>query len=808
MEIQRILRAMESETWACFPEKLEQLAQILAAKAASGQIPDATEVAKVEAAQRQKSQQVSASGGAVAVIPLFGTISKRMGMLDAMSGGASLEAFAEEFHAAIDDPNVGSVLLQVDSPGGSVFGVEETAAVIAEGAKEKRVVAHADGLMASAAYWLGSQATEIVVTPSGQAGSIGAFRVHFDVSGKAEQEGVKVTIIRAGMNKAEDSPFIPLSDDALAHALSVVEFYEGQFVDAVASGRGTTPENVRQNFGGGRVFESRRLVSLGMADRVATLEQTIDDMANGRGRASSRVQAVAVAAQLDVLDIAAAAEGPCAQACAERALEVLTSFTAGPADTQTRVIVARGHATEDTTTEPAPTQPAHTAREDETMSAPDTAAQSSGAGTTQDDLVLLERKRGKELRALAAEHKIDAAQADRWVEDGLTVEQAQTSALSIIRGRNASAGDVQVGVDRAGEQPFASLGEQLMCIREAYQPERTGAVDPRLLRLVEEADGIEAATGMGQGTPSDGGYLVAPEFSDQIWEGVNQKSNSLVGMTDSYPVSGESLTFPANAETSWATGSRWGGVRGYWIAEADEITKSKPTLRQVKVEPHELAVLVYVTDKLLRNAPALGSYVNRSAIDEIDFLTGNAIVNGTGAGQPLGLMGSGSLVSVAKEGSQAAATVEPRKVSKMWARLHPNSRTRSVWLHNVDIEPQLDAFSQLVKNVAATENVGGFADKVFDAERRTLKGRPLVACEYCETLGTKGDLLLWDPIGYLVGRRQGVRSDMSIHVRFIYAETAFRFMYEIDGQPWLAEALTPFKGSNKLTTHVSLDTRA
>ena len=804
--IQRILRAMESETWACDPEKLEVLAQILAAKAASGQIPNATEVAEIEAAQRGRSRQMNASGGAVAVIPLFGTISKRMGMLDAMSGGASLESFAEEFRAAIDDPKVGSIMIRVDSPGGSVFGVEETAMVIAEGAKQKRVVAMGDGQMASAAYWLASQATEIVITQSGIGGSIGVFRVHFDVSDKAAEEGVRVTIIKAGANKAEDSPFFRLSDEAFAHQLSIIEFYEGQFVDAVARGRGTSSPHVRENFGGGRAFDSRRMVSLGMADRVATLEETLEDMVSGGGGSRSRV---AVASQLDALDVAAVAE-PCFQSCAELALDALTSAV-GPGIAEivpkTRVHAAGGHAAEATTRESAPIQPAHQARED-TMPPKDTAAQSGEAGRTQENLVLLERERGQQLRALAAEHKIDSAQADQWVAEGLTVAEAQTSALAILRGRNASAGDVRVGGNRAGEQPFASFGEQLACVREAYKPERTGPVDPRLLRLVEENDGIEAAQGMSQGTPSDGGYMVAPEFSDQIWEGVNQKSQSLVGMTDSYPVSGESLTFPANAETDRATGSRWGGVRGYWIAEADEITKSNPKLRMVKVEPHELAVLVYVTDKLLRNAPALGSYASRSAVDEIDFLTGLAIVNGTGVGQPLGIMASKSLVSVAKETGQVAATLLPRNVSKMWARMHPNSRSRAVWLHNVDVEPQLDSFSTIVKNVAETENVGGYADKVFDAERRTLKGRPLIACEYCETLGTKGDLVLWDPIGYLVGRRQGVRSDMSIHVRFQYAETAFRFMYEIDGQPWLASALTPFKGTDTLTTHVALDTRA
>jgi HK97 family phage major capsid protein len=145
----------------------------------------------------------------------------------------------------------------------------------------------------------------------------------------------------------------------------------------------------------------------------------------------------------------------------------------------------------------------------------------------------------------------------------------------------------------------------------------------------------------------------------------------------------------------------------------------------------------------------------------------------------------------------------------MWARLHPRFRSNAVWLHNVDIEPQLDNLSTTVTNVAGTENVGGYANKVFDAERRTLKGRPLIACEFSATLGTQGDLRLVDLKQYLAGIRSGgVQSDISIHVAFLTNETAFRFIFSVDGQPWLASPLTPYKGTATLTSHVVLDTRS
>lgn len=379
-------------------------------------------------------------------------------------------------------------------------------------------------------------------------------------------------------------------------------------------------------------------------------------------------------------------------------------------------------------------------------------------------------------------------------------------------GRSPDADDpetrARITGDREAEKPFESFGDQLMAVRNAYTP--GGQVDKRLLHLQETLGGeTRAATGMSQGSPSDGGFLVDPQFSNRIWDGLMDESDSLVARTDTQRVTGESLTFKANAETSRATGSRWGGVQGYWLAEADEITASNPKLREVKVEPHELAVLVYVTDKLLRNSPAsLGQYVEGAARDEIEFLTGDAIINGTGAGKPLGLLNSGSLISVSKETSQAAATVVHQNISKMWARLHPRSRSRAIWLHNVDLEPELDNLFLPVTNVAGSENVGGLTNMLFDQGNRTLKGRPLVPCEYCATLGTVGDLILWDPLGYLTGVREGIRTAMSMHVRFVYAETAFRFMYEVDGQPWLNAAQTPYKGTNTLSTHVALATRS
>lgn len=318
---------------------------------------------------------------------------------------------------------------------------------------------------------------------------------------------------------------------------------------------------------------------------------------------------------------------------------------------------------------------------------------------------------------------------------------------------------------------------------------------------------LAAASGMNQAIGSEGGFLVPPEFSQAIWDGLNGSPDSLLAMTDQYPVSGESLTFNANAETSRANGSRYGGVRAYWLAEAAQATATKPKFRQMKLEPHGLAALVYVTDKLLKNAGALTSYIAKAAAEEINFVVGDALINGNGSGQPLGVMKAGSLVTVSKETSQAANTILQANISKMWARLHPRCRDRAVWFYNVECEPQFDALNLPIKNVAGTENVGGISNVVWNAEKRLLKGRPVMPIEYCAALSSLGDIILADMGMYATGTQGGVESAVSMHLRFDYAEQAFRFMFYVDGQPWLADPLTPFKGSSTLSSFVTLQAR-
>jgi HK97 family phage major capsid protein len=164
-------------------------------------------------------------------------------------------------------------------------------------------------------------------------------------------------------------------------------------------------------------------------------------------------------------------------------------------------------------------------------------------------------------------------------------------------------------------------------------------------------------------------------------------------------------------------------------------------------------------------------------------------------------------VSVTKENAQSAATIVPKNLIKMFARCHARSRRNAVWFINQDIEPQLFTMTQDAGTAGQLVYMppGGLSQSPYG----TILGRPVMPIEYAATLGTVGDIMLADLSAYCSGTQGGMDSAMSMHLRFDYAETAFRFMFAVDGQPWLASAITPYKGSsNTVSPFVALETRS
>jgi HK97 family phage major capsid protein len=345
------------------------------------------------------------------------------------------------------------------------------------------------------------------------------------------------------------------------------------------------------------------------------------------------------------------------------------------------------------------------------------------------------------------------------------------------------------------EGPTA-FGEFLQAVYKDSVPGHRQGIDQRLY----------AATGASEAVPSDGGFLVRTDWSNEILRRANAMG-AVQSRVRRIPISAGSngLKINAIAETSRADGSRWGGVQVYWTCEAAEKTSSKPEFRQMELSLKKLAGLFYATDELLADAAALQSIAMEAFSEELNFKVEDAIFNGTGAGQMLGILASGSLITVTKQAGQAAATLNYQNVLDMWTRLHARSRPNAAWFIDQSVEPQLYTMSLAVGTGGSPVYLpaGGASSSPY----ATLFGRPVIPVEYCAALGTVGDIGLFDLSQYLMIDKGGVETASSIHVRFIYDETVWRFVYRVDGQPIWNAALTPKSGAATQSPFIVLESR-
>ena len=385
---------------------------------------------------------------------------------------------------------------------------------------------------------------------------------------------------------------------------------------------------------------------------------------------------------------------------------------------------------------------------------------------------------------------LDTVESIRKIVTSMERQERMTALLETPAApetKPAPAGIV-VGEDRSKDR-FSSFGEQMISVMRAGVP--GGSVDPRLYNT-------RAVSGLGETVPSDGGFLVQQDYVAGLMEDVFE-TGKLASKCDKIQVSGNANSIKINGvdETSRAS-SRSGGVIGYWLEEAGQKTASKPKFRKIELNLNKMIGLCYATDELLDDAMALEGVVRKAFVDEFGFMLDDAIINGTGAGQPLGVLNAGCLVSVAKETGQDADTIVAENIMKMRSRLFASSRSSAVWLINQNAEPQLHQMSLAVGTggIPVYMPAGGLSGQPYD----TLYGIPVMPIEQCATVGTVGDIILADfSKGYILAEKGGIKSDVSIHVRFDYDESVFRFVYRVDGQPKRATALTPYKGGANFT---------
>lgn len=434
---------------------------------------------------------------------------------------------------------------------------------------------------------------------------------------------------------------------------------------------------------------------------------------------------------------------------------------------------------------------------------------------------LLQRKQAavekmREVRAAAGDNlftaeqtaAFDAAKAEATdleaaiAQEREAIEIERTAAATPGSALEIGAARIEGGVDRRtldATHGFAHFGQYLSAVRSAAL--RPSAVDERLMI------GAAASTYANEGTGADGGFLVPPQYSNEIM-GVIDASESLLSRVRQIPVAGNSFVFPANEETAYGTN----GVQAYWDGEADTISQSKPVFKNGEIKLNRLTALCPVTEESLEDAPALGAWISMLAGEKMAYKASYAILRGTAVGMPMGILNSPALVTVAKESSQAASTVLAANVLKMYSRMPSVNRMNAVWIINQDVEPLLPQMTVNVKNVAGTENVGGGPlflppGGLSGSQYGTLLGRPIVMTEASPALSSAGDIVLADLRQYMAITKGAVKADQSMHFYFDQNIRAFRFVMRMGGQPWLSAPIARASGSNTLSHFVALGAR-
>ena len=348
------------------------------------------------------------------------------------------------------------------------------------------------------------------------------------------------------------------------------------------------------------------------------------------------------------------------------------------------------------------------------------------------------------------------------------------------------------------DKRFASLGDQMIAVMLRTTK---GIMDPRL-----DPNENRAILGMSETIPSDGGFLVQKDFSAELFS-LAHDIGAVSSRTRRLPIGANSNGLKMNAidETSRANGSRWGGVEAFWFDEGQTKTATKPKIRQMEWTLKKLIGLMYATDELLMDAVALSAVASQAFTEEFGFQMDDAWINGSGAGDPLGILNSTALITVAKEGSQVADTVVTRNILKMRNRMHPSSRANAVWFVHLDVEPQLHQLELDVGTggIPVWMPAGGLSGAPFD----TLFGRPVIPIEQCQTLGDKGDIYFADFSQYGVIDKGGIQAASSIHVQFLTDQMTFRWVLRTDGQSMWSSPLTPKNGTTTTSPFITLAAR-
>ena len=378
---------------------------------------------------------------------------------------------------------------------------------------------------------------------------------------------------------------------------------------------------------------------------------------------------------------------------------------------------------------------------------------------------------GKAYAKFGGEALAMTAVAEGWSQEQLNAKLLAAASAGPAHPTYGQGARAEDNLDRK-TLGFKTLGEFAFHVRNAALG--NGRLDPRL-KAAASTYGNESAG-------PDGGFAVPPQFAQTI-SSLALEEQSLLALADNMPVTGNSMSFPRDESTPWGST----GILATWDGEGDSANQRKPVLGLDTLRLKKLRVLVPASDELLADSVAMTSHLTRKMSEAVLWKSNDAIINGTGAGMPLGILSAGSLVAQAKEGSQAADTIVAGNIAKMYGRCIQGAGANLVWIMNPD------AFQQIVQlSVNAGVNWMGPNASLQGAPNGTLMGRPIILSDACDTVGDQGDIILANMAGYrAITKAGGEEFSESMHLWFDQDVTAFKLVFRMDGQPALSTAVTP-----------------
>lgn len=867
--IPNIMRAVDSAIWAIVPEKLEAIVEFLELRAAGIAFT----------AEELQARGITPGGrpgarnaGQVAVLPLHGVIGHHAGMEMMISGGTSTEAFGRAFDEAMNDSSIGAIVIDCDSPGGSVEGVPELAAkIFSARGKGKRIVAVANAHMNSAAYWVCSAADEIVGIPSSDAGSIGVFTMHTDISGAEAKAGVKRTVVAAGKYKGEAAPGVPLTDEAHEALQARVDACYELFAGDVAKHRGTSFAKVANGYGQGRSVDAKSAIAAGLIDRIATLDEVLAELSAGGDASGRRSMAAAVKlAPLAARRAAAAlteraaltnADGQLAAVatpqprggvarrttirgasamavCPECQAEIPEGAETCPEcdadlsaavneDEEEEVPAARRGARAGQSRTRATHRPAHQAR---SHSMPDMDAAARRA------VIQAETTRQNEIRTLCAENNVEASVLEGFLNAGTSVEAASAEILKLNRTRAASTPVVRNGSglatnvrQRAEDDPrrgFTSHREYMLAVMaNAGSRERSQVAEERLrpLAVFDKDDrqaGGELAFVLPQaftprslqaaaGSDEQGGY--ADRFG-----GFSVPTQVMPGLLttpfEGDPTAGLTQPVPMGAPmvefNARTDKDHTSSVSGgFTVTRRPETAGGSSSRMQTEMVTLKASSLFGL------------AYATEEILTDSPISFAALIDSGFRDQFPAHILnekirGNGGTEFLGVLNSPAKVTVA-KESGQTAATINATNilkmASRSWGFGQAIWLANHDTRPQLSAAHIQVGTAGGIL--LYQPSRGEgfpdmLWGRPVLYTEYASTLGAEGDLMLVNWSQYLEGTYQPLQSAESVHVRFVNHERAFKLWVRNAGAPWWRAALTPAKSTATLSPIVTLAVRA